>query len=309
MDRVRTLCRQRAVAHAGGQGEHRQGHGQSEQARRTHQRGNPRRGQPDSLQVEQDPRHPTPGAPEGQHEGQDVNRQRDDPEQRRGRDIGRDIRGHRQHQAGWHEGQGHPAQLRLRRQRPRLRRARCRRGRLGVTLPYRPQKIRQHPAPDHRRRANGKDGRPEQRLRVKAQQRLGQGRVAQQGDQAAGIARRVEEVRVLRTVMGTLAEPMLQQWRGRGNGQKRWADGDGQMCQQPQRRHRIRPGHRVADRERHERQPRRQHAGMNDHLCPRPQAHRRPIGIRVAEQQYRLEETHAGVPHSRRAAQSRQHHA
>jgi hypothetical protein len=63
--------------------------------------------QPDERAV-----HPISACAERQHEGQQEQRQRHDPEERRRCDVGRDVRSHGDQQRRRHEGKRHPGQPR-----------------------------------------------------------------------------------------------------------------------------------------------------------------------------------------------------
>ena len=196
-------------------------------------------------------------------EGQEVERERHDPEQRHRGEVGGDVGGDREQQARRREGERQPVQPPLSSRSPP--------GRLRLR-----RRARRRPPPDRERRSRAHEQRqhavaerPGRVLPVERQQRLDQQRIAEQRQQAAEIARAIEEVGVARRPDGRCAANHFcssgavdartrngrprhrgqqgdQPQHGRALGRRRPAgpdrDRQGQRSQRPERRGGARPG-------------------------------------------------------------------
>ena len=157
--------------------------------------------------------------------------QRNHPQERRRRDIGRQMRRERDEQSGRHERQRNPAQPRLE----------CRRGVDAAAIAAPPVAVpssRHHQSAateDGRRRARG-SRRPQVRLTDKAEQRLGHDRIGEQRGQRCRGCSRHRGNRDRRRGDGPVrAEPGLQQRGIGGNRKERQADaGTEQHADQPE---------------------------------------------------------------------------
>ncbi len=144
---------------------------------------------------------------------------------------------------------------------------------------------------------------------MQAHQRLHDERIGQQGQQAAEIAGGVEHIGIARPALPATdpGVPGLQQRRGGRKGGERGADRQGELCQQP--------GHGVVGRagadggaevQRQGQARDSQHDQVDQHLAAYGAQALENVRIAVTQQQRRLEEHQAGVPHRWRAAEARQ---
>ena len=236
-------------------------------------------------------------AGEGEDEGQEIERERDDPEQRRRGEIGCDVRGDRKQQRRGHEGETDPAQP-LAPAGPRHWHGTARRGAAVATG---------EPAQGDTAADENEPNGPALALRRQRQAWLDQQRIDHQREQAAGIASGVEEIGIGRGAMGGAREPVLQQRRRRGEREKRRPDGDRELADEPEHGNAFRRRRRLAQIERQEAGGAQQHQPM-DRALGVPTEPGQQMGVEVAQQQHRLEEAHRRVPDRRRAAEPRQHH-
>ena len=258
---------------------------------------------------------------EHDHEGQKVERERDHPQERRGRHIGRDMRRDGDQEAGRNGGKRNPS-CRIA---PARRRIGPRRGALArhsldgrIGAPRRRgldigQRIarahEQHAASGDQHDQREEAGRPHARLVAEPGERLDQERIGDERKEAPDVARRVEEIWVAGGRMAGAREPCLQQRTVGGQREERQSDRDREQPEQPQRLAlRGRPAPAASDRQ-------RQRKGRDDHerhMDDDRQAARQMTGqevrIGIAGEQRGLEEHHGHRPHLRRAAEARQHH-
>ncbi len=240
----------------------------------------------------------------GEHERQQVERQRHDPQQRRRRHIGgQDGRGSIQ-QAGRDEGEQPPAQHgralgRLARRRALLAAGRRRGGRGGAPGPHGAG----HAQQPQQRVAHA----PALRLGRQRAARLDQERIGEQGHQAAEVARGVQRVGSGARRGG---ERRLQQRRARGERQDGRPDRGHPHGEQPQRLAAASRRRRGPPRPEHGRQRQepgqREQRGVDRERAPRPEPADQRVRAGVARQERRLEEQQAGRPHTRRAAEDRE---
>ena len=241
---------------------------------------------------------------EHQHEGQQIERQRQNPEQRRRRDVGRDVGGHRDQQAGRYRRQESPA---AKRQPSRGRRGRGRaRGRVGA----RGRAQQQIGARRDQREQQPKSAAPQADMLAQRQRRFEDEGIGQQRKETADIRGRVEEVRVFAGGMSGAHEPRLQQRSVGGEREERQPDRDRKQPDEPQRRPiagRVAPTLRDGQRQRQTRRD-QQHKmdGDRDRRAQRPHQN---MGVGIAGKQHGLEKHHRYRPHRRRTAEPRQHHA
>ena len=232
---------------------------------------------------------------EHDREAQQVEGERDDPEQRHREDGRRQVAGDRQHPGRGHRSEGHPAGA------PEVGDGRRRGGRLGCRRRRSAAASKGEDAGQQGEGGeNGVAEAPERRLLVQAQARFDQRRVGEQGAHAAGVAGPVEEVGVGRLPVAGSREPVLEQRAGRGEREEGQADGHGQDGEQPVDQAagaRRRPAGRERDRQ-HERR-RRQHQEVDAELSPEPEASDQ-VGVGVAEQEDHLEEEDRRRPDGRR---------
>ena len=234
-------------------------------------------------------------------EGEQVDRKRHHPQERRRRDVRGQIGGDRDHEARRHRGQRDPAHP--------LAGTGARnidgRGRCGGR--YRAD--RQQSGAGEQHREQRETDRPDRCLRLQGQERLDDHGIGEQGRERTEIGRGVEHVRIAGLPVATGGKPALQQRRTRRQREKRQPDRRREQAEQPERRtlrRRNTPTGRDRDRQHHGRYPdqrQMQHGG--------PQRRQQAIdqmGIGITCQQHRLEEHHRDRPHRRRAAEFRQHH-
>jgi hypothetical protein len=235
------------------------------------------------------------------YEAQEIQCQRDDPEERRRRDVGRQVRGDRDQQRGGDgckEGPDRgvaPAWSRT---------GGSRGGRsCGARAP-------RHDAasPDQRDQRIERD-RPDPRLLAEPGHRLDDERIAEERENASGVAGGIEKIGVAGARMAAAREPGLQQRRIRRQREKRKADGGREQPDEPDRLAlggRAFPpgGNGEWQRERrhdHDRDVDR-HRGLGGGVADES------MGIGVAGEQRGLKEDDGDRPHRRRAAELRQHH-
>ena len=152
---------------------------------------------------------------EHQHEGEQVERERQHPQQRRGGDVGRDMGGEGRQQRRRHQRQADPAQA----IRPGRRRGgiASRRPPAGAPRPRCPARSgrrasRRRPAPAPPPAA-GSPASTERLSCLQPERRLEHEGIAQQRDQAAEVARRIQEIGIVAMRMPGAGEPGLQQRR------------------------------------------------------------------------------------------------
>ena len=201
---------------------------------------------------------------EGDGEAQQVDAERDHPQQGYGRDLRGEVRGDGQQPGGRQGRDRHPSRA----ARPghtghRGRRRRSRRRRLPAGAQH--QDSTRH----HQAEQQGVAERPGDRLRAQAEQRLDQEWVPDQGGGGAEVAGPVEHVRVRRVRVAGGGEPVLKERCAGAHGHEREADHQGHDPELPEHRCAV---HRRADRGR---EAQGQHRGsdnekaeMDDHLHP-----------------------------------------
>ncbi|MGY4314358.1 hypothetical protein ACVWW1_003685 [Bradyrhizobium sp. JR3.5] len=242
---------------------------------------------------------------EHQHPGQQIQRQRQHPKQGGGRDIGRDMRRHRDQQAGRHRSQEDPARPPRpgRRQRIGIITLRVARGRIS----WRPQQ--QHAAACDQNDQQAIAAGPDQVLGAQREHRLEQHRIGQQRQEAADVRGCIEKIWIRAVGVTGAHEPGLQQRVVGGEREERQADRDREQAEQPDR---VARGWRLApaapDRERQcQQRDDEQHEMHHDRHHAAVQLHQQ-MCVGVAAEQQGLEEHHRHRPHRRRAAEPRQHH-
>ncbi len=182
-------------------------------------------------------------------EGHKIERERDHPEERRRGDVRSQMRGDRDQQGRRNGGEPDPDQ---RIQPGRRRRAAAVGLRRGLERAAGPPQ--QHPADRDQDDQQIEQNRPDAGLLAELAERLDHERIAQQRQEAADIARRVEEVRVLGRRMIGAREPGLQQRRVGREREERQPDRNREQPEQPERlalRRRLAPAR--GDRERQRR--------------------------------------------------------
>ena len=168
---------------------------------------------------------------EHQHPGQQIERQRQHPQQGRGGDVGGNMRGDRDQQPRRHGGKEYPAGA----QNPRRRR------RIGIVgrhvqlrrLCRRAQQQDAAACDQHDQHAVAAG--PDQVLRAQREHRLQQHRIGQQCQEAADIRGRVEEIRIGTVGVAGADEPGLQQRIVGGERKERQPDRHRKQPQQPER--------------------------------------------------------------------------
>ena len=247
-------------------------------------------------------------AREHDHEGEQIERERNHPEQRHCGDVGRNVRGHRDQKARRHGREEDPAHDVAPGRRRFFRRARLRRGggrcrrRLVGRLPQ------QIAAAGDQQDENDESRRPYPGLRGERDERFDQDRIRQQREEAADVAGGVEEVRIARRRMIGAREPCLQQRRVGGEREKGQPDGYREQAEQPQRFafHRG-PSPACRDRQRQPEAGDHQQAEMDHDRAAAGRVARQQMRVAVSCQQRGLEEHHGHRPHARCATESRQH--
>ena len=193
---------------------------------------------------------------EGQHEGEEVKRQRHDPQERRRRHVGRNMRRHRDEQARRHKSQHDPEHARA----PAYRGGGC--CLRGGGLPR--HRERQHAACRDAQRQQRIAHRPDARLRGKPPHRLDEKRIGQQHRERSEIGSAVKEIGIGRVLVRRAREPGLQQRRVGGDREERQSDRSEEQSHQPQRNTLFgRRGKSRGDRHRQAERRRDQHAQMH----------------------------------------------
>ena len=239
-----------------------------------------------------------------QNERQQVERQRQHPQQRRGGNVCRDVVRERRQQPRRHERKADPAQAARPCRSFGRRTGSVGHGSLRIPHAVEHKKARRYHCPQQQEAAG-----PCAAQRLQPEHGLQNERIAQQRQQTAEIARSVEKIRVPPVGVPGAAEPGLKQRRVGGNGEKRRADGDRKKAHLPQiriARRRLLPARRNSDRQRHQRDGK--HRQMHDAARARRQEADQHVRVEVSRQQRRLEEAHGDRPHRRRAAEHGQHH-
>ena len=237
-------------------------------------------------------------------EGQQIERERRDPEQRHGCDVGRDMRRHGDQEAGRHGRERDPDDRIARTRRDCFRNAR----RNGIRQSV--GRAQQEPATQREQQDQDVEPRgPAECLAAERHERLDYEWIGDQRQKASDIARRIEEIRVLRGRMIGADEPRLDQRPVGGEREKRQPDRHGEQAEQPQRlagSRRSAPPARDMQRQREARDD--HHRQMNDYRhAPRREARQR-MRVGVAGEQRGLEEHHRDRPHGRSAPKPGQHH-
>ncbi len=146
-------------------------------------------------------------------------------------------------------------------------------------------------------------------LLAEPRERLDHERIAEQRQDAADIARGIEEIRILGAGMVAAGKPRLQQRRVGGKRKERQADRDREQPEQPQG---FTLGGRTSpaggDGERQGERRRGHHGDVDERRDPCRHVAREQMGIGIAEQQRGLEEHDGHRPHRGRPAELRQHH-
>ena len=201
---------------------------------------------------------------------------------------------YREQQARRHKGVGDPAQP------LGARRARRRRGEgwrwrrmAAITGPAERDADRQHAKPVG----------PGAALLRQGEGGFDDQRIGEQRQQAARVARGIEEIRVAGIGVAGPREPALQQRRRGGDREKGRSDGSRETCDQPRHWAAIDRRHLRRQVEGQEQDGHAQHARVDRGLREPAEPRCEPMRIGVAEQQHRLKEHHAGVPHRRGPAQ------
>ena len=168
---------------------------------------------------------------EHQHPGQQIERQRQHPQQGRGGNVGGNMRGHRNQQPRRYGGKEDPAGA----QDP------CRRRRGAIVgrhvqlrrLGRRAQQQHAAACDQHDQQAIATG--PDQVLRAQREHRLQQHRIGQQRQEAADIRRSIEEVRVRAVGVAGPDEPGLQQRIVGREREERQSDRQRKQAEQPER--------------------------------------------------------------------------
>ena len=247
-----------------------------------------------------------------------VDGEREHPEERDGGDVRGDVGGGAEEQARRHEGEGRPPDAAARRH-PLVAAGQGRRR--GVGLAVRAGGGgRGRAAPDHQRARDDQRREdqvaqgPEPRLRDGAgtgerQPRLDEHRIAQQREQAAEIARRIEEVRVAGGAVARVREPVLEHRRGGAHHEEGQAHRRREEDQHVERRCALAaPEEAEVEAQRQHGERQREQRDVQDGLARGAEPRAARVGVRVAGEERGLEEHHAGAPHRRGAAEERQDH-
>ena len=193
---------------------------------------------------------------EHQHEGQQIERQRDHPQQRRRGDVGRHVHGEGGHQRGRHERQARPSPGAAAASAAERVASSAPAGAAGVsgTPPTCAPRIRKNDvaSADHEQ---DEAVRPDVAELADAKGRLEHEGIAEQRDQAAQVAGGIHEIGIARIGMPAAGEPGLQQRRIGGNGDERQADRPREHAELPEIRlalRRLAPPLRQTDRQKDE---------------------------------------------------------
>jgi hypothetical protein len=241
---------------------------------------------------------------EHQHPGQEIERQWQHPEQRRGSDVGRNMRGDGDQEARGHRGEKNPARA----QGPtRRRRGRFLGPHVGLHQCRRAQQQHAAAGDQHDQKAIARG--PHQVLCMEREHRLQQHRIGQQREETADIGGGIEEIRIGPGGVAGADEPGLQQRIVGGKRKERQPDRDGKQAEQPDgitRGRRIAPAGRDRQRQRrhrHDQQEDMDRNGNDAFFDPH-----QDMRVGIAGQEQRLEKHHRHRPHRGRAAEPRQHH-
>ena len=241
----------------------------------------------------------TAAALEGQHEGQQVQRQRHHPQERHAGDVLRDVAGGGDQHQRAERGQRQPQRIVGQRGRALVA--------LALALGCGGQRRRAASLPGAGR-AGGHEQRigaaPHPALRGAGGERFDRERKRQQADQRAEVAEREQPVHGL--LGEARRDPLLQQRAGGRQQEVRQADGGGQQNDDAQRR--VFLAGRLEQRIGNDRQERQAHHQQRDvqRALGARRPPRQPVRVRIAGQQRDLEEHHAGGPHRRGPAEPRQ---
>ncbi len=234
---------------------------------------------------------------EGNREAQQIQAERQHPQQRHRNDVGGDVGRGGEHQARRHQRQHDPV-----RDAPRAGRG-AGRGGFGDHRGGRAAQ-RQRTGCDQQRNENITTT-PQPALAPKCKAGFDDQRIGDQAGKAAEIRRRVERIGVL--PLARDAEPALQQRRLRRNGEEQRPDRQAEQPRHPDRRLGV---GRQLHRHQPDRQPQsrhHQHREM-DHSLPARRDPAKPVRIGITAEQQRLINQHRRVPHRRRTAEPRQRH-
>ena len=236
---------------------------------------------------------------EHQHEGEQVERERQHPQQRRGGDVGGDVGGEGREQGRWDQSQADPAQA----IRPR-RRSSIGLGGVGdrgshglapqLALAGSHDDEDQRQCHDQQQEAQC----PQTAELSKPEPRLQDEGIAQQRDQAAQVARRIQEIGIVPVRMPGAGEPGLQEGSVGRHREERQADRHGEEPDLPQiglARRRLTPAGRQTDGQRDERQ--QADAQMDQARLRHGRTGDQEVRIAIADQQRRLEEEDGDGPH------------
>ncbi|EXI92244.1 MAG: hypothetical protein AW12_00731 [Candidatus Accumulibacter sp. BA-94] len=239
---------------------------------------------------------------EAENEAQQVDAQRQHPEERHRRDVLRQVTGQRQEQNRGGHRQPDPQQA-LAQRRPRhwLRTGRAALEFARDALPRLP--------------GTGQTGddeedvadRPGVRLLHDDEEGFDEHRIGEQREHRRQVRQRVEAIRHQAVERARI--PRLHQRPGGRQQQVRHADGGGEDDEHVPRRagkRDVLPG-RIGDHRQRRQTEQQQHA-VHDDLAAWRQPLVQQVHVKVAEQQRRLKEDHAGAPHRRRAAEPGQDH-
>ena len=262
-------------------------------------------------------------AAERDDEAQQIDREREHPEQGKGGDVRGDVGGDAEEQARGGEGERHPVEAPadgrrgpaplggLGRRRRRGRHAagvRCGRGPRGA------------PPDGDDRAEDDQDGEqeiaegPQPCLREppgisELEARLDQRGVAQQREHAPEIARGVEEVGVAGGPVTRVREPVLQERRGRAHHEEGQAHREREQDEHAQHGVGLAPGQAArVDAEGQDGERDGEQRQVQDRLPADAEPRRGGVGIGVAAEERGLEEHHARAPDGGRAAEERQDH-
>ncbi len=152
-------------------------------------------------------------------------------------------------------------------------------------------------------------GLPEPARALQVQARLHQGGIAHQGQHAPEVARRIQEVGIVRGGMAGVGEPLLQQRRGRAHHHERQPHRERDQGEHVEDRVGLAsPQPARVDRERQHREGQADRDQVHEGLAGGAQAPSQQVRVGVAGEQRALEEHHARAPHRGSAAEQRQDH-
>ena len=254
-----------------------------------------------------------PPPPEHEREGQEVDGQRHDPEERDRGDVRRQIGRDAQHQAGRDGRQQDPAGTARGGDRPVVGRSRVRVG--GSLAPGRCRMAGRAGSPQHEGAAAGQhqeravSPRPQSALRIQTEVALDEHRIGEEGQHASEVAGGVQDVRVACGPVTRRGKPRLQDRTGRADGEEGESHGHREQRQKPGNGAGVAgrdPARGQGDRQDHERQG--EDEKVERRLPARPEPARGDVRIGIPAQQDRLVEHHRRVPDAGRSAEEGQRH-